>query len=107
MRNLISIGLCCLSFGAFMGCETLSEDPVERQRQIEYYKTEALETIAFISDLVLDGESLADFETRYPEKYAITEYAFNRIISRLKFAGQEETATILQTLWDNLFEEGT
>lgn len=107
MRELISIGLCCLSLGAFIGCETLSEDPIERQKQIDYYRVEALDTIALIADLILDGESLAEFEARHPKKYLIAEHIFDKAIRRLEFVDEKELADLLQNSWDKLFEEGT
>lgn len=107
MQKLLTIGLCCLSFGSFMGCETLSDDPIERARQIEYYKVEALDTIALIADLTLDGETLAEFNVRYPKKYLITEHIFDKFIRRLEFADEQELADMLQASWDKLFEKET
>lgn len=85
------------------GCATLSDDPVKRAKQIEFYKQDALDTIELISVLVVDGESLVEFKERNPKKYLTSEYAFNRVLRRLEFAGEAEIVKVLQTTWDNLF----
>lgn len=107
MRKFLASSLCIVLFAAFTGCVTFSEDPEKRARQIEFYKQDALENIAFISELLLTGESLEDFKLRSPKKYLAAEFAFNKTIRRLEFADEQELADFLLVAWDKLFKEET